>query len=62
MEIIDWEKTMGKTMSEIIEEGIKKLSPEEIRELENMDEIGLCDASGYCVSSCHFYGSGCEMI
>jgi hypothetical protein len=29
---------------------------------DDLQRMGYCDITGYCTSSCQYYGSGCEII
>ena len=50
---------------------VKKVNEKDIAKYEIMAiesykydirDMGVCDFTGYCTSSCQYYGSGCEII
>ena len=44
--------------------GLQQALDEYIEQLDRDDlqDMGYCDITGYCTSSCQYYGSGCEII
>lgn len=44
--------------------GLLEVLNEHIEKLDRgcLQDMGDCDITGYCTSSCRYYGSGCEII
>lgn len=44
--------------------GLQEALNEHIEQLDRdyLQDMGYCDITGYCTSSCKYYGSGCEII